>query len=124
MRIRTVAILGTLVFGLGLMPELTAKERQPAAYAGEDFFIISSVNLPKRRIVRKRPTEVTELVSVNDQTVFLGEQGNHLQLGELRAGDTVYVTLAATPGGPRMVRRIRKGIMTVEGLRRPYLTFR
>lgn len=123
MRIRTIAILFTLVFRMWLMPGLNAKERQPADYAGEDFFIISSVDAPKRQIVLKHPTEVAELVSVNDQSVFLDEQGKRLQLKDLRAGDTVYVTLAANPGEPRVALRIRKGIMTVEGLRRFYLTF-
>jgi uncharacterized protein DUF5666 len=91
--------------------------------AGEEFFLISSVDGKKHQIVLKRPTEVTELVRVTDSTVYRDEQGKPLDFKDLRAGDTVYVTLAMQPDGSRIATRIRKGIMTVEELHRRYLKF-
>jgi len=123
MKLRTVVTI--LLLNILAVPAWSAREKKPAdANANEDFFIISSVDASKRQIVLKRPTEVTELVSVNDQTVFVDEQGKRLQLKDFRAGDTVYATVVASPGGgPRLVQHMRKGIMTVEVLRRSYLTF-
>jgi uncharacterized protein DUF5666 len=91
--------------------------------AGEEFFLISSVDGKKHQIVLKRPTEVTELVRVTDSTVYRDEQGKPLEFKDLRAGDTVYVTVALQPDGSRIATHIRKGIMTVEELHRRYLKF-
>ncbi len=94
---------------------------EPAA--GEEFFIISSVDAKKQQIVLKRPTEVTELIRVTDKTAYIDEDGKPLQLRDLRAGDTVYVTASTNPGGLPVALRIRKGIMTVDELHRRYLKF-
>jgi uncharacterized protein DUF5666 len=94
-----------------------------SATSGEEFFLISSVDGKKHLIVLKRPTEVTELVRVTDSTVYRDEQGKPLEFKDLRAGDTVYVTVALQPDGSRIATRIRKGIMTVEELHRRYLKF-
>lgn len=126
MKFRTVSTVFVLLVGMLAASAWSAQEKRSAdVNNGQDFFIISSVDAPKHEIVLKRPTEVTELVRVNDQTVFLDEQGKRLALKDFRAGDTVYATLASNPqGGPRLVRRLRKGIMTLEVLRRSYLTFK
>ena len=44
-----------------------------------------------------------------------------LQLKDFRAGDTVYVALRSSAEGPPLLTRIRKGLMTLEELRRRYL---
>ena len=106
-----------LCFGLWLR----AQGRQPAGSTAEQFFIVSSVNSNKQQLVLKRPTEVTLLVRVNDKTAYLDQQGRPLQLKDFRAGDTVYVTLRSGAEGPSVITRIRKGLMTLEELRRRYL---
>lgn len=37
------------------------------------------------------PSEVAELMKVNDQTVFLDEQAKEISFADIRAGDTVYL---------------------------------
>ena len=90
----------------------------------EDFFIISSVNLPHHQIVLEEPTEVTELVQVNDNTVVLNEEGKSMELKDLRAGDTVFVTLTKRSSDIPIVSRIRKGQMTLQELHKRYLNFK
>lgn len=85
-----------------------------------DFFIVSSVDLGKKQILLKRPTEVTELVRVNGDTRYLDEHGKAIQLSDLRAGDTVYISLKHSDEPP-LALIIRKGPMTVEVLRDRYL---
>jgi hypothetical protein len=101
-----------------------AAEKAPAPpAAGEEFFIVSSVDLQKDQIVLKRPTEVTQLVQVGDKTVIRDEEGKTIPLKTLRAGDTVYVAFAAGAENPRIAARIRKAPMTVEELHRRYVPF-
>jgi hypothetical protein len=112
-----------LAVGFLLALPLYAGARTAEATTGEHFFIISSVDLKKQQIVLKRPTEVTELIRVTDKTVYLDEQGKPIPFKDLRAGDTVFVTLASSGAGTPIAVRIRKGIMTVEELHRRYLQF-
>ena len=90
--------------------------------AGEEFFITTSVDATKHQLVLKRPTEVTLLIQANDQTTILGENGEHLKLGDLRTGDTVFVTFKAGTTPP-LALKIRKAPMTVAELHRRYLTY-
>ncbi len=117
LRALTALLLG-LLFILPLRAEKPAHV-QPAP--SEEFFIISSVDASKQQLVLKRPTEVTELVGVTDRTAYLDEQRSPLPFRDLRAGDTVYVTLSGAGDGPRVASRIRKAPMTVEELHRRYL---
>ncbi len=94
-----------------------------ATASTEEFFIISSVDAQKQRIVVKRPTEVTELLQVNEKTVYQDEQGKAIEFKSLRAGDTVYVMSSRGPEGTHLAIRIRKGPMTVEELHRRYVPF-
>ena len=67
---------------------------QPALAAGAppgDFYIITSVNHRKHELFVKTPSEVTELMKVDDQTAFLDEQAKKISFADLRAGDTVYL---------------------------------
>lgn len=89
-----------------------------------EFFLISSINTTKHEIVLKRPTEVTQLVQVNDKTQFTDEQGQALKLNDLRAGDTVYVTLKQQPGtADPLALRIHKSPMTVAELHKRFLHY-
>ena len=85
-----------------------------------DFFIVSSIDLAKKQILLKRPTEVTELMRVDGETRYLEERGKTIRLTDLRAGDTVYIV--SKPNGDQPVAvTIQKGPMTVEVLRERFL---
>jgi hypothetical protein len=88
---------------------------QPPA---DQFFIISSVDPAKHELLVKEPTEVTQLMRVDDETKYFDRQGNPATLSDLRAGDTVFVTSSPKTG---VAREIRKGPMTVNELQRRYL---
>jgi len=90
--------------------------------SGEEFFITTSVDAAKHQLVLKRPTEVTLLIQTNDQTAITGESGEQMKIGDLRTGDTVFVTFK--PGtNPPLALRIRKAPMTVAELHRRYLNY-
>jgi hypothetical protein len=115
-----LALLAGLVLALPMLAAQKDKGKSAPGSAGENFFIISSVDLTKQQIVLKQPTEVTLLVGVNEKTSYLSEQGKPLKLSELRAGDTVWVVLRPSPEAP-LALRIRKGAMTLAELHRRYL---
>ena len=100
---------------------MSAAKNQPAASPADEFFIISSVNQKKNQLVLKRPTEVTVLMEVNDQTVCQDEAGKAIHLKDLRAGDTVFVGSRHKPDGNYVATRIRKGYMTREEVHSRYL---
>jgi hypothetical protein len=90
---------------------------------GEEFFIVSSVDITKKQLLLKEPTEITQLIQVNDKTRYTDRNGKAMQFGDLRAGDTIYIKhikFANTSVG-RVAVSIRKGPMTLEELRRHYL---
>ena len=105
----------------GTAATLFAQNAKRQAASGDQFYIISSLNLKKNQLVLKRPTEVTVLMEVNDKTVCLGEKGKPLQLKDLRAGDTVFVASRANAAGDLVATRIRKGYMTLEEVHSRYL---
>ena len=94
--------------------------KKAANGSADEFFIISSVDPAKNQLLLKQPTEVTELVRVSDATTYVDKDGKTLKLADLRAGDTVYVTLNRAGAIP-LASRVRKGPMTTEELRRRYL---
>jgi hypothetical protein len=87
----------------------------------DEFFIITEINMQKHELILKMPTEVTVPMAVDDKTVFLDQNGKHLELKDLRAGDTAFITYTRTSQGD-LARTIRLGAMTVEQLQRRYLT--
>jgi hypothetical protein len=94
----------------------------PAAQGDrEEFFIVSSLDTAHGRIVLKRPTEVTLLMRVSEQTAYRDEQGRPLRLADLRTGDTAYITYRQSPAGEPTARLVRRGPMTVQELQRRYL---
>jgi hypothetical protein len=89
-------------------------------FAKGDFFIVSSIDLSKKQILLKRPTEVTELMRLNDETRCFEERGNTMRLADIRAGDTVFITSRSVEG-QLFAGTIRKGPMTLDVLRERYL---
>jgi hypothetical protein len=86
----------------------------------EEFFVVSSVDIAKGQLLLKRPTEITELLQVNDKTHYTGRNGKAIQFSDLRAGDTVYIRSTPTAAG-RLAVSVRRGPMTLEELHRHYL---
>ena len=93
--------------------------------AGEEFFIVASIDQPKSQILLKRPTEVTMLAKITPSTHILDENGKPLHLSGLRAGDTVWVVASndKKDKGEDDAIRVRKGSMTVEELHKSYLDY-
>jgi hypothetical protein len=118
---RRAAVASVLVLWPAAIPGRGQNTQYKAHPSNDEFFIISSVDAPKKELVLKFPTEVTELVAVNEKTTIQNEQGRPLALGDLRAGDTVYVTTVRTSQGTLLATRIRRGPMTLSELRRRYL---
>jgi hypothetical protein len=119
--VRHVAIFLFLAAGLSAAAGAYAQEKPTPA--GEQFFIVASIDQPKSQVLLKRPTEVTLLAQVNAKTRILDEDGKPIQLSDLRAGDTVWVTLRPVSSGEATAVQIRKGPMTVAELHRYYLDY-
>ncbi len=99
-----------------------AAARKLKVTAAGDFFIVSSIDTKAQQIVLKRPTEVTLLIQVNAQTQYIDENGQPLKLQGLRAGDTVFVVLQQKSAAVPIAASIRRGPMTVDILRKRYLS--
>jgi hypothetical protein len=115
--------LGLLLGLLAILPLCAQKPQKEAAPGSEEFFIISSVDMSKDQLVLKHPTEVTELMLVNDKTACLNEKGKSFGCAKLRAGDTVYVTSRRNRENARVALRIRIGPMTLDEVHRKYVDF-
>jgi hypothetical protein len=115
--------LGALIVALLGCAFSLAAQAERAAVTGnstEQFFIISSVDSAKKQLLLKEPTEITELLQVNDKTRYTDKNGKPIQFADLRAGDTVYIKTATIAAGKVAV-SIRKGPMTLNELHRHYL---
>jgi hypothetical protein len=116
---RIIAVLFALIPTLALATR-AAQEKKTAA--GEEFFIVASIDQSKSQLLLKRPTEVTSLATVTAKTQYLDEKGKPIRLADLRAGDTVWAVI--TGGNENMtVVRLRKGPMTVPELHQYYLDY-
>jgi hypothetical protein len=119
-RLFPAALLAVLI-----LPALAQHDSGSAnpEFAQGDFYIVSSIDLAKKQILLKRPTEVTELMRVDSETRYFDEQAKTIRLTDLRAGDTVYIV--SKPGQAQSTAvTIRKGPMTQEVLRQRYLNNR
>jgi hypothetical protein len=92
-----------------------------AAPTADEFFIVSSIDAGRGRIVLKRPTEVTLVMHVTVRTLYRDERGKALRLADLRAGDTAYISYGRDVAGEATATLVRLGPMTVQELRRRYL---
>jgi hypothetical protein len=109
-----LAVLMTSVFAQ------SAAGPASSEFAKGDFFIVSSIDLAKKQILLKRPTEVTELMRMDGETRYFEESGKAMRLADLRAGDTVFI-MSKTAGGQPVAVTIHKGPMTLDVLRERYL---
>ena len=112
-----VGILAVLI-----APVFAQSGRGPAGadLGTQDFYIVSSIDLAKKQILLKRPTEVTELMRVDGETRYFEESGKPMRLADLRAGDTVFIMSKPAASQPVAV-TIHKGPMTLDVLRQRYL---
>lgn len=108
------------LISVGAIVAAATQEKKTAA--GEEFFIVASIDQSKSQLLLKRPTEVTSLAKVTPKTQYLDEKGKPITLSDLRAGDTVW---AVTTGGDEnlTITRLRKGPMTVAQLHQYYLDY-
>jgi hypothetical protein len=90
--------------------------------AGEQFFIIGSVDQAQQQVLLKWPTEVTLLLKISPSTTFVSEGGKPLKLSDFRAGDTVWVVYSGE-GADAAALRVRAGIMNVQDLHKYYLDY-
>lgn len=119
-RLRMIAIVFATVVSCVFSVAAQSSKAAGNANGGEEFFIVSSVDITKRQLLLKEPTEITQLIQVNDKTSYTDRNGKPMQFGDLRAGDTIYIKSSNTSAG-RVAVSIRKGPMTLEELRRHYL---
>jgi hypothetical protein len=118
--LRVALLMFATLLGCGSLLAAQSSKAPVSARSGEEFFIISSVDIAKKQLLVKEPTEITELLQVNDKTRYSDKNGKAIQFADLRAGDTVYIRSTATSAGKVAV-DIRKGPMTLEELHRRYL---
>ena len=88
-RLHAAALVGVVT--LGLFPHPVDAQPSPP----DEFFIVSSVNSAKHELLVKMPTEVTQVMRVDDGTKYFDRHGKSIGLADLRAGDTVFRRLVA-----------------------------
>jgi hypothetical protein len=88
--------------------------------AGDQFFVVSSVDRTHNALVLLLPTQIASSYQVTDKTQYFDENGKPLKLSDLRAGDTLFANYERKSDGTLVVDRVRKGDMTVNELRRRY----
>jgi hypothetical protein len=109
-----------ILLGMFLMATAEAQERKTSA--GEEFFIVASIDEANAQLLLKRPTEVTQLAKVSERTPFVDEKGKAIHLTDLRAGDTVWAVTSGS-GTNLGIARLRKGPMTVGELHQYFLDY-
>jgi len=107
---------------LALFTPATSYAQGKKTSAGEEFFIVASIDLAKSQLLLKHPTEVTTLLSINDKTKYTNETGKLIRPSDLHTGDTVWVVSSGTGQNGTAI-RIRKGPMTVAELHQLYLDY-
>lgn len=109
-----------LLAALALIPALQSAAAE-TAHEG-DFFIISSINKRNHELFLKAPTEVTELMRVNNNTQYLNSEGKPMSFADLRAGSTVYVVSThPADGAEPLAMRVEEGPMTIAILHARFL---
>jgi hypothetical protein len=101
---------------------VASPSRSPKNAAGEEFFIIASIDQSRSQVLLKHPSEVTELMQLTPNTKYLDENGKPIRMQDFRAGDTVWVVSSGSGPEPNAA-RIRKGQMTVADLHHYYLDY-
>ena len=114
-------------FALGILLALatsapTWAQAHPKNAQGEEFFIVSSVDLQKHQVVLMRPTQLTVVATIGPQTSYIGEKGQKLDVKAMKAGDTVWAIIKTERDGTVTAVRLRQGAMTVAELHKLYLS--
>jgi hypothetical protein len=94
--------------------------RAQSSSSGDEFFVISSVDRAHNALVLLTPKQIATSYQVTDKTQYVDENGRALKLADLRAGDTLFASYDKKSDGTLTVSHIRKGMMTVDELRRRY----
>jgi hypothetical protein len=115
------SLVSALAMALGLSVAGWAAQSSRAPSGNDEFFIVTSTNMPKHQLVLKLPTEVTMRMYVNDKTRVIGENGKSMPVSQLQAGDTAFITYVRGSEGPTAV-EIRLGPMTWSILQQRYLS--
>jgi len=97
-------------------------QAHPKNAQGEEFFIVSSVDLQKHQVVLMRPTQLTVVATIGPQTIYMGEKGQKLDVKAMKAGDTVWAIIKTERDGTVTAVRLRQGAMTVAELHKLYLS--
>jgi len=111
-----IAILVALAISMPAWAQAHPKNAQ-----GEEFFIVSSVDLQKHQVVLMRPTQLTVVATIGPQTTYLGEKGQKLDVKAMKAGDTVWAITKPGRDGSVTAVRLRQGAMTPAELHKLYL---
>lgn len=111
-----IAILLALAIAMPVWAQAHPKNAQ-----GEEFFIVSSVDLQKHQVVLMRPTQLTVVATIGPQTAYIGEKGQKLDVKAMKAGDTVWGITKPGPDGSVTAVRLRQGAMTPAELHKLYL---
>src|SRR5487761_710113 len=90
-------------------------QANPKNAQGEEFFIISSVNM------LMRPSQLTVVANFSNQTTYTDEKGQKLNISAMKAGDTVWAVVKRAANGTVTVLRLRQGAMTPAELHKLYL---
>lgn len=97
-------------------------QAHPKNAQGEEFFIVSSVDLQKHQVVLMRPTQLTVVATIGPQTSYIGEKGQKLDVKTMKAGDTVWAITKTERDGTVTAVRLRQGAMTAADLHKLYLS--
>lgn len=74
----------------------------------------------KKELLVKKPTEISEVLRVNDKTRYMDNAGKRIDLTDLPPATWGYIRTAQTGSGKVAV-TIRKEPMTIEELHRRYV---
>ena len=91
--------------------------------AGDQFFVISSIDRTKHLLVLLQATEITEIMSTTDKTQYFAANNKPEKLTDLRSGDCVYVVFHKEKDGSLVVDKVTQGVMTVAELRKRYVPY-
>ena len=112
-----------LLFVLASLPFASFSRAQDnKSAAGEQFFIVASIDLSRSQLLLKHPTEVTTLLNITGNTKIVDESGKSISPSDLRTGDTVWVVSSGSAQSATAL-RIRKGPMTEAELHQLYLDY-
>jgi len=119
--LRTVSAIAASFAILAFASVLRAQDKKNAA--GEEFFIVSSVDTKDSSLLLKRPTEVTVEMKIPTSAKLFDEQHKPMHITDFRAGGTIWAIARADSTGELVASSVRLGPMTVQELHALYLDY-